>query len=226
MNGAARNSEAGGEMAKISWSTTGQRLYSTGIDRGVFYPEDGSAGVPWSGLASITASPKAADAQENYLDGQKVLNIPAGEDFQATIEAFSAPPEFAICAGRLLLATGLYATDQPKETFGFSYRTIVGNDVLGTAFAYKVHVVYGALAKISDFTNASITDTPSAKTYSWDITTVPVAATSFRPTAHIVADSRLISSDHMSSIETILYGDDDHDPRMPTTTELIPLLAS
>lgn len=212
-------------MTRITWDTAGSRLFQTGVDRGMFYPESG-AGVPWNGLASVTESPNGGDSEPFYLDGQQVLNLSAGEDFEATIEAFSAPPEFVICAGRLQIATGLYVTDQPRQTFGFSYRTLVGNDLVGTTLGYKVHIVYGALAKIADFENASITETPAAKTFSWAITTVPVAASMLRPTAHIVADSRLISSDHLGSIETILYGDDDDDPRMPTTTELIPLLAS
>jgi hypothetical protein len=184
----------------------------------------GTIAVPWFGLTSVTESPSGGDAEPVYLDGLKVQNIPGGVDFDATIQALSAPIEFASCAGRLELAAGLYATDQPKETFGFSYRTLIGDDVLNTDFGYKVHVVYNAAAKVSDFTHTTTSGSPSVAPYSWAITTTPITALpNKRPTSHFIFDTRRLSPDNINLIEAILYGDDD-DPRLPTLGELRTIL--
>jgi hypothetical protein len=183
----------------------------------------GSNAVPWSGLASVTEAPSGGEPQPYYIDGDKVLNIPSGEDFGATIEAYSAPLEFAPCAGRLYLSEGLYAADQQKQTFGFSYRTLIGNDVQGVSLGYKIHIVYNALAQISDFLHSTMTDGPSVQTRSWDVTTVPVVSAGFRPVAHFVVDTRINTADPVSQLEDILYGSDDDDPRLPTLAELADL---
>lgn len=211
-------------MPRATWNDAGTRLYHTGVDRGMLYTSLFS--VPWNGLVSVTESPDGGDPVPYYLDGRKVLNISASENYKGTIQAFSAPLEFAPCAGRLLLSPALYAADQPKETFGFSYRTLVGNDLAGTDYAYKVHVVYGVTGKMSDFAHETVADKVNPRTYSWDINAVPVPVPGYRPTAHLSFDTRKNSSDVMTALEAILYGDDINDPRMPVVSELVTLLAS
>ena len=211
-------------MARAVWNDVGARLYHIGVDRGMLYTSLSS--VPWSGLVSVTESPSGGDVTPYYLDGQKILNIAAGEDFNCSIQTFAAPVEFAPCAGWLVLSPALYATDQPKETFGFSYRTIVGNDQSGSDFAYRVHLVYNALAQTSDFSHETITESVSPKTHSWNITTSPVTIPGYRPTAHFVFDTRKNSADVMTALEDILYGNDTTGPRLPATSELVALLAS
>ena len=48
-------------MSKIVWDKTGDRLYETGIKKGVLYPigENGTypKGVAWNGLIGVTESP-------------------------------------------------------------------------------------------------------------------------------------------------------------------------
>ncbi len=152
--------------------------------------------------------------------------IAAGEDFNGTIQAFSAPLEFAPCVGRQQISPALYVAEQPKQVFGFSYRTLIGDDVSGSDFGYRVNLVYNAVAKSSDFIHETIVANVSAKTYSWDIVTSPIEVPGYRPTAHLVFDTRKNSTDVMSALETILYGDNTHDPRMPSVQEIITLLAS
>jgi hypothetical protein len=212
-------------MTRIIWNDIGQKVYHAGIDRGTFY--FGTIGVPWFGLVSVTESPSGGDAEPVFLDGTKVQNVPGRVDFDATIQALSAPIEFASCAGRLELAAGLYATDQPKEKFGFSYRTLIGNDVLDTNFGYKIHVVYNAMAKISDFTHTTKSGSSSVSPYSWAITTTPIMALpNKRPTSHFIFDTNRLSPDSINLIEAILYGDDDDGPRLPTLGELGTILNS
>lgn len=212
-------------MSRVTWDNTGERLYHAGVDRGMLYVSQGVI-TPWNGLVSVTETPANADPQPWYLDGQKVLNVPGGIDFGATIVTYAMPLEFAPCAGRLQLAGGLFATDQPKMPFSFSYRTLIGNDVQGTSLGYKVHVVFNATAKTADFTHASISNSPTAETYSFDVSTVPIAITGYRPTAHIVVDSRLVTDDILTAFENVLYGSTLNDPRLPTTEDLTPLLTA
>lgn len=209
-------------MPRIQWDLAGQRLYHTGVDQGVFYLD--TIAVPWLGLTSVEESPSSGDAQAIYLDAQKVLNIPGGEDFDATINAYAFPHEFAPCAGRVRLAAGFYAADQPKVTFGFSYRTIVGNDAQGNDFAHKTHLIYNALADIADFTNTTGEENISLKSYSFGITTVPIAVPNYRPTAHFVFDSRTTSPGNITFLQDLIYGTDTTAARMPTVDELITLL--
>lgn len=210
-------------MPRIAWDAPGKRVYYTGIDRGMLYIGSDVA-VPWSGLSSVSESPAMADPQPYYLDGQKILNLLSGEDFGGTIEAFGAPTEFAPCAGRLHLSTGLYATDQPKIPFNFSYRTMIGNDSEGLSFGYKIHIVFNATAQISDYTHTTDTASVTVNAYSWNITTFPVGTPGRRPTSHFIFDSRFVDDYIIARLEAILYGDDDNDPRMPTSDELITFL--
>jgi hypothetical protein len=214
-------------MTRVVWDAPGERLYHTGVDRGMLYIDDAiPIAVPWNGLASVTESPSGASSQPFYVDGQKVLNIASGEDFGASIEAYSAPLEFAPCAGRLRLSTALFLADQPRKPFGFSYRTLVGNDSMGTDYAYKIHVVYNALAAISDYAHTSRTDKSTAKTHSWAITTTPMFVQGYKPTSHFVFDTRFNGGRLVTELENILYGDDTHAPRLPTVDELAGFLAT
>lgn len=212
-------------MPTVTWDDPGTRLYYTGCDRGMLYIDDNVA-VAWPGLVSITENPSGGDAQPFYLDGQKILNTSAGEDFAGSIESFGAPAEFAPCAGRLHLSTGLYAADQLPKMFNFSYRTLIGNDVSGTEFGYKLHLVFNATANATDYIQTTNSDNPSIKTYSWDVTTVPVSIDGFRPTAHFVFDTRYTNIFVIARLEQILYGDDTHDPRFPTVAEIVDLLTN
>ena len=213
-------------MTRVIWDDTGQHRHRAGIDRGMLYTSDNA--VAWNGLVSVTEAPATNDPTAVYLDGQKVLNVPDGEDFTATIQTYGAPVEFAPCAGRLLLQAGVYATDQPKETFWFSYRTLNGDDVNALGSTYRLHVVANALATIGDITNTTITESKSSPVIqAWSVTTTPIAISGLRPTAHFVFDTRLVTSDLVHRIEAILYGDQDgNNPRVPTTTELALLLTS
>jgi hypothetical protein len=211
-------------VPRATWDDAGTRLFQTGVDRGMLYVGT-SVAVPWSGLASVTESPTGGDAQEYYLDGRKILSISSSEEFAAKIEAFASPLEFAICAGRVEISPALYVSDQPRQGFGFSYRTLIGNDDLGTDFAYKVHLVYNALAQISDFTHGTVTDKANVSTYSWAVTTTPVVVVGYKPASHFVADSRTVDPLVLAQLESILYGDDSDDPRFPSAQEFLTLLA-
>lgn len=212
-------------MARLIWSASGERYYETGVDRGVLYV-DAQPGVAWTGLTSVSEAPAGGEARPYYIDGIKYLNLSLIEEFAATINAFSSPPEFGPCDGSVAIQNGLFAAHQPRKPFGFSYRTKIGNDIDGVDHGYKIHLVYNALAAPSGRSNTSIGETTEPNEFSWSVTTVPPVVTGFRPTAHLVVDSRYTPTGLLVAIEDILYGSDAAAPRLPTVLELKTMFTS
>lgn len=210
-------------MARLDWGALGERLYETGVDRGVLYI--GANGVAWTGLISVAESPSGGDAKPYYLDGVKFLNISAAEEYEATLEAFYNPPEFAVCDGIASVQNGLFVTQQPRKSFNLSYRTKIGNDVDQSDHAYKIHLIYNALAAPSDRKNNTTGDSVEPSTFSWGITTLPPSITGFKPTAHLVIDSRFTLVATLTAVEDILYGSDVNVARIPSPDELVTLFA-
>lgn len=208
-------------MTRLNWDAVGERFYEAGIDRGVLYLND--IGYAWPGLISVAESSSGGEAKPYYMDGYKYVNVAAAEEFQATITAFSSPPEFAICDGMGLVHTGLIATQQRRRPFSFSYRTLIGNDIEGVDHGYKIHLVYNALAAPANRSNNTLGENSSPSTLSWALTTLAPKASGIRPTAHFVIDSRTTPSEVLESVEDILYGTDVLTPTIPTVPELIEL---
>lgn len=210
-------------MAVLLWDQTGERFYETGVDRGVLYIPDSTGvyanGYAWNGLVSVTEAPSGAEATPQYADNMKYLNLVSAEEFGGTIEAFTYPPEFGQCDGTATPKAGVFVGQQPRKTFGLSYRTRIGNDVDQEQHGYKLHLVYGALAAPSEKAYTTINDSPEAITFSWEFTTTGVADTTadstLRPTAIITIDSTLVASADLTALETLLYGDTSEDPTLP-----------
>lgn len=211
-------------MARLNWSAVGERFYETGVDRGVLYVGD-IPGVAWTGLTSVSESPTGGEAKPYYIDGIKYLNLSSAEEFEATIEAFASPPEFGPCDGTASIQNGLFVTQQPRKSFGLSYRTKIGNDVDGSDYGYKIHLVYNALAAPSGRSNNTMGDSTDPIGLSWAITTLPPAITGYKPTAHFVIDSRTTAPFRLSSIEEILYGSESGSPRLPSAQDLTSLFS-
>ena len=218
-------------MSKLVWDKTGERLYETGVKKGVLYPMDAQGaypkGVAWNGLTNVTESPSGSEATALYADDIKYLNLMSNEEFGGTIEAYTYPDEFAECDGSASLATGVYIGQQPRKTFGFSYCTTIGNDVESNAHGYKLHLVYGALASPSEKAYATINDSPEAITFSWEFSTTPVNVTGFKPTACLTIDSTKVDAEKLAALEKILYGDDTGEAataRLPLPDEVAQVL--
>lgn len=211
-------------MAKLVWDKTGERLYETGVKQGVLYVQDENGaypkGVAWNGLTNVTESPSGAEATPLYADDIKYLNLMSTEEFGGTIEAYTYPDEFAECDGSAALTTGVYIGQQARKSFGFCYRTTLGNDVDNNGHGYKLHLVYGALASPSEKAYATINDSPEAITFSWEFSTTPVNVTGFKPTASIVIDSTKVDPTKLAELEKILYGDGDAEARLPLPDEV------
>ena len=219
-------------MSKLVWDKTGERLYETGVKQGVLYLLGStgaySKGVAWNGLTNVTESPSGAEATPLYADDIKYLNLMSTEELGGTIEAYTYPDEFAECDGSASLATGVYIGQQARKTFGFCYRTTLGNDVDNNNYGYKLHLVYGALASPSEKAYSTINDSPEAITFSWEFSTTPVNVTGHKPTASITIDSTKVDAAKLAALEKILYGDDTEsvEPRLPLPDEVAEIFAA
>ena len=214
-------------MTALTWDQVGEKVYETGVDRGVLYiPDSGgvySAGFAWNGLTTVTESPSGADPSPQFADNIKYLNLVSAEEFGATIEAFTYPDEFGVCDGSYQPAPGVSIGQQGRKQFGLSFRTQVGNDVDGTDHGYKLHLVYGCLAAPSEKAYATINDSPEAITFSWDITTTPVPVTGQKPTSLIVVDSTVVDPGDLAALEALLYGAGATPAALPTPDAVIAL---
>ena len=228
---------------KLVWDNTGERLYETGVSKGVLYPiQPGGVytkGVAWNGLSAVTESPSGAEATGLYADNIKYLNLISAEEFGGTIEAYMAPDEFAECDGSVEVAPGVYAGQQSRKMFGLAYTTIIGNDVDSNDHGYEIHLVYGCMASPSEKGYESVNDSPAALTLSWDFTTTPVNITSvvgevtkLKPTATLVLKSTKVDAKKMAAVEEILYGkdptgadtNDGVEPRLPLPDEIVSIM--
>ena len=216
-------------MNKIVWDQTGERLYETGVKKGVLYIQENglyNKGVAWNGLTAVTESPSGAESTPLYADDTKYLNLMSVEEYGATIEAYTYPDEFAQCDGSAELATGVVIGQQPRKTFGMSYVTTIGNDTDGNKHGYKIHLIYGAMAAPSEKAYATINDSPEAITFSWEVTTTPVAVEGFEPTASVTIDSTKVDAGKLAALEAVLYGSESEEAKLPLPNELVTLLGS
>lgn len=198
-------------MAKLEWDKIGERVYETGVDRGVLYvfdseEEDYGEGKAWNGLIGVSESPTGAEPNPQYADNIKYLNLVSAEEFEGSIEAFTYPDEFAACDGSVEHVPGMFVSQQPRKMFGLTYRTMVGSDTDGLDFGYKIHIIYGALATPTDKSYGTQSDSPEAITFNWDITTTKVPVPGFKPTAALIIESWTSDPDALKELENILYG--------------------
>lgn len=217
-------------MTKLVWDKVGERIYETGVRQGVLYPQDVTtgeyqAGVAWNGLTSVSESPSGGEPKPIYADDIKYLNLLSAEEFGATVEAYTYPDEFAACDGSIDVVPGVRVNQQKRQPFGLSYRTVIGNDLEGEDYGYKLHLVYNAMAAPTEKSYETINDSPEAITFSWEITTTPAEVTGYKPTAHLEIDSTKADKDALALLEALLYGDETEEASLPSPDEVIALFA-
>lgn len=229
---------------RIIWDETGKRFFETGVDQGVLFPKNSTggynAGVAWNGLINVNQTPSGAESNPLYADNIKYLNLISAEEFAAAIECYTYPDEFGACLGEVEAAPAVSVGQQAHTEFGFSYRTLIGNDVDGQHHGYKIHLVYNALAAPSEKSYGTTNETPEAMTLSYDVTTTPLKITGLKmPAAHLEISSIKCKTEKakaaLKALEDILYGKDAVagegegtgtpavEPRLPLPEEVINL---
>ena len=220
-------------MSVLVWDKETERLYETGVKKGVLYPYDNAdpanpypSGVVWNGLSSVSESPSGAEANAIYADDMKYLELRSAEEFGATIEAYMYPDEFAICDGSAEIAPGVMAGQQARKRFGFSYRSIVGNDTETDAYGYKLHLIYNAMASPSERQYQTVNDSPEAISFSWELTTTPIETgiANLKPTASLTIDSNKVDPAKLAELEEVLYGTESTDARLPLPAEVMEIM--
>ena len=225
----------------LVWDAVGSHWYEAGVSHGVLYPmsKDSSgapvygSGVAWNGLTSVSESPDGADANDLWADNIKYASIRAAETFGGTIEAYTYPDEWAECDGSKALGTGVIVGQQPRKSFGLSYRTEQGNDIdANIDDGYKIHLVYNCTASPSERSYETINDSPDAITFSWEYTSNPVAFTDaaaisagLKPVSCItIAANKLKGSQggqaKLDALENKLYGDGTSAATLPTPDQI------
>ena len=215
-------------MAILTWDNVGERLYETGVNKGVLYLATGGiydSGYAWNGLTAVTESPSGAEASAQYADNIKYLSLISAEEFGATIEAFTYPKEFAQCDGTATPQVGVSVGQQSRRSFGLSFQTRLGNDIAASDYGYKIHLIYGATAAPTEKAYATINDSPEAITFSWEVTTVPATVTGLKPAAVLTIDSTKVLAANLKSLEDTLYGTAGTSPRLPLPDEVIAIFA-
>lgn len=202
-------------MVSLVWGKPGERLYETGIDRGVFYPRDGM-GTPWNGLIAVSETPSGADVTVGYYDGENYLQQRSSESFSGQIKAYSYPKEFEEYSGHFD-----YRNRGLRKPFGLSYRTKVINDQ--SQESYKIHLVYNVLVSPSDQSYGSESNSVNAVDFSWDFVTLPEFLPEGEFSAHLVIDTAIAYPWAIEALESILYGSAANDSRMPSIFEVVDL---
>ena len=206
-------------MVALTWDKVGERRYQTGIDRGVLYRSN-AAPVPWNGLIAIEEASNS-ELKSYYLDGVKYLeNLSPGE-FQGKLKAFTYPDEFDEINGLAVVTPGLILGEQPSTSFSLSYRTLVGNDLVGTDHGYKIHILYNLLAdpETQSFSTAGDNGFQPIE-FVWSLTGTPPKISNFRPTVHVIVDSVKTPPDVLDLIEARLYGTDTTPASLPSIQEI------
>ena len=217
-------------MSKIVWDAIGEHTFETGVRNGVLYLKGAEGtydtGVAWNGLISVSESPEGAEPTDLYADDIKYLTMMSAENFKATIEAYTYPDEFEECDGSATIANGVVIGQQTRKPFGLCYRTAIGNDTDGNEHGYKLHIVYGCQASPSEKQYSTVNDSPEAITFSWEVNTTPVNVTGKKPTATLVIDSTKADKAKLTALETILYGAEATEPRLPLPDEIATLMTT
>ena len=215
-------------MAKLVFDELGKRFYETGVSNAVLFPQadDGTypKGVAWNGITAANESPSGAESNDQYADNMVYLSLTGAEKFEGTIEAFSSPAEFDECDGMKELSKGLTVHQQTRKLFGFAYKSILGNDIKGNDYGYKLHIWYGCKAAPSERAHSTVNDSPEPQNPSWSISSTPVAVPGAKPSSVLTFNSTTTPADKLKKIEDILYGTEAADARLPLPTELLELL--
>ena len=208
----------------LVWGRPQDRGYEYGIDRGVFYPTeriDGGwdDGVVWNGLASVDESLEGGTVDSFYIDGEKYLTTVGLKEYKALIRAYSPPPGFDACDGIRQVVPGFLVTGQSRDSFGFSYRTMVDGEG-----AYKIHLVYNATASRAQARYQTDIQSSTPDPQSWGITALPPEAVGYSPTAHFIIDTEKVAPGVVAWVENMIYGTVTDEAYLPPIGLLLGLM--
>lgn len=205
-------------MTVLTWDNVEDRLYQIGIDRGVIY-YNGSA-YAWNGLISVDETKEDLSVTSFYYDGYKSFDFVMQGSFSATIKAYTYPSVLDMITGNEQISDGVYMDNQSANTFGLSYRTLIGDQESGIDKGYKIHVHYNLTIVQDGYSFKTLSDKISPEPFSWKITSLPIRWTDKAPTGHLIFDSLKLSPLELEGWENLLYGTVDTDPSLPSKSAI------
>lgn len=208
-------------MPRLDWGVPRTRTIETGVDRGVLYIEGSTSGVAWSGLTKIERSLPEASLESVYHEGYLANLRRTLSPVTFRIDTISTPTEFQACLGRAELAPGFFIDNQPLKSFGFTYRTRIANDLVGTEHGYKIHIVFQAYASEQPIIRQTVSSNPSVTSRTYNIQTIPIVEEGFKPMSYISINSMHVNPGNLNDLENILYGTDSTEPTLPTFQQII-----
>ena len=212
-------------MSKLVWDKTSEKQYETGVEQVALYVQDDKGaypkGVAWNGCTAFNLNPSGAEPTPLYANNRKYMTLMSAEETGGTIEAYMYPDEFAECDGSKTIAPGVFIGQQTRKTFGLCVKTLIGNDVEFNKHGYKLHLIYGALASVSEKAYGTVNDSPEVEPFSWEFTTTPVEVEGFEPTAYICIDSTKVDATKLKALEAILYGTEEAEAHLPLPAEVL-----
>lgn len=212
---------------KLTWDDIGSRFYKVGIDKGVLYPmadENYQNGVAWSGLTGVDYSPAGREKTVLYTGDVKKRLLFSPEEYGGTIKAYFYPDAFENCIGNAVIADGMILGQQESIPFGLSYRTYIGNDVVGNKHAYQLHVLYESHVTSIKDTDSTVNESLSPTEFNWGFECIPVDFGEYSPVSHIAIDSRKFSEQVMTTLEEALWGTEDTEPRLLLPQEIYDII--
>lgn len=215
-------------MVELKWDEQGKRQYETGVDKGVLYLLENGAyknGEAWNGLTAVKETPSGGEPTTLWANNNKYAVLTSAEELGLTIEAYTYPDSFEACDGTVEVSDGVTINQQDRVHFGLAYRTLLGNDEKGTAYGYKLHLVYDCLASPSEKERSSVNDSPNVNPFSWSVTTTPVPVENHKPTAMVTIDSTKVDVGKLKKIEEKLYGTSSQEPTLPSVADILQILS-
>ena len=221
----------------LTWDNTGEKIYETGDRNMALYVMDAQGayqdGVAWNGITGVSLSHSGADENALWADDIKYASLRSAEEVGATIEAYQSPVEFDICDGSAPIDAdlpGVSVGQQGRRGFGIIFISTVGNDVMGTDFGEKIHILYNCSASPSERGYQTINDSPDGITLSWEITTTPIQMPgTLKKSAEITIDSTKLTAEqktNLVALKQFIFGDGTKKAKMPTPAQVISLLTT
>lgn len=221
-------------MAKLVFDKSEERLWETGVEQCVLYTDKNTStnnpdkayntATVWNGVTKIDEKPTGGDANDLYADDMKYASIRGAEKFEASVEAYMYPDNFAECDGSAEPVAGLRIGQQKRKPFGLCYKTAVGDansEDVDINEHYKLHLIWNATASPSEKSYQTVNENPDASTFSWELTTNPMTVTDYKPTASMTIDSAKVDVTKLTALLDILYGTTDAEPYLPTPDAVI-----
>lgn len=205
-------------MTAIQWYQAGNKIYESGLDRGVLYVH-GMDGVPWTGLTSVAEDSNNV-VNPIHFDATKINDLVVLGNFSGVLRAFTYPDEFLECEGVLEDQEGIYLSEQPVKRFNLSYRTKIGESDNDFSEGYKIHILYNLTAVPSQKVRKTLGLSAEINEFEWNLTSIPEEIAGYRPTSHLIVDSRNIDPWLLIDLEEVLYGNDTREPTLPSLRAL------